>query len=116
MVSPPFPYRRADVPPEPERPPSTTTCVPVVLDDKSEHKKMTVFAISSGSAYRPAGIIRLMAAWTDSGSPGFRCDSSDRIIRVYTGQGHTAFTRTPSAATSVDATLVNPRTPCLDAT
>lgn len=43
------PDRRADTPPAPLRPPSTTSCVPVTLPARSEQRYSTAPAISSGS-------------------------------------------------------------------
>ena len=40
--------RLAAAPPEPERPPSMTMCVPVMSPAKSEHRYITTFATSSG--------------------------------------------------------------------
>jgi hypothetical protein len=50
---------RGDAPPNPERPPSMTICVPVMSLARSEQRYITTFATSSGVAYRPVGVFAL---------------------------------------------------------
>ena len=59
---------------------------------------------------------RLVATSHNRRVDGFRCASSEWIIRVSTGPGQTALTRMPWRATSPAAVLVRPITACFEAT
>jgi hypothetical protein len=76
---------------------------PVKLPDSAEQKYSTAFAGSSGVLYEPVGMPAQIAAPIAAGPAGFRCASSERIMRVSTGPGQTAFTRTPNRVASAAA-------------
>src|SRR6185369_254123 len=92
-------------PPVAARPPSSIKWVPVILADSSEQKYSTAFATDSGLLYEPVGMPARIAAPIAAGSVGFLCASIERIMRVSTGPGQIAFTRTPKRATSAAAAL-----------
>ncbi len=66
--------RAAGAPPEAERPPSTTICVPVMLPASSEQKYSTVLATSCGRLQRPVGM-----------PSRFACGDRVRVCRVPLG-------------------------------
>ncbi len=69
-----------------------------------------------GRRVAPGRDRRLVSLADASGSSGLIIFSSEWIIRVSTGPGQTALTRTPWRATSPAAVLVRPITACFEAT
>src|SRR5882672_2284771 len=92
------------------RPPSTFGETPVMKLARSEHKKATASAGSSGRPQRPSAFLRAASRRASSSEPTPSSATSPGTLRfhmpVSTQPGHTALTRTLSAPSSVDSALV----------
>jgi hypothetical protein len=91
-------------------PPSTRKVFAVMKLDSSEARNSTAFAISSGSAKRPIGTCTRRRAARSGSLANSSCSSG-----VFTGPGHSAFTRTPSRANWTPSSRDIDSTPPLDA-
>ena len=80
-----------------------------------EHGKATMTATSSGSPYLRTGRPGAPDWCLLSGSPGAKPASSDFIIRVSIGAGHTALIRTPFRRNSRATQMVMPNPACFEA-
>src|SRR5436305_14859644 len=95
-------------------PPSTTTVWPVMYDARSEARKATAAAISSGRAIRRIGTSAahpsiISSLLFPSRAPRSTACSSCRAVRVQPGA--TLLIVTPSAATSFESDLAHPVRP-----
>src|ERR1700691_5218364 len=88
-------------------PPSTRYDAPVINDALPDARNMMVSAISSGLPTRLSGTVAARAAFLSAVAV------KRFSIPVSIGPGATMFTRTPDAAASSAADLVNPSTACL---
>src|SRR5436190_24315485 len=82
--------------PQMQRPPSTSSATPVIIDASSLHRNAAAEAMSSGVEKRPSGIVERKRARISGVSSPIKVFS----IGVSPATGLSAFTRMPKGASS----------------
>jgi len=86
-----------------------------MYDDISEAKNKTTFPISSGTPILPIGKSNFVGSGFRSVRVSFPCDRRRAVPGVRISPGATALIQILSLASSSATFLVNPQTPCFEA-